>query len=54
MGDDGASTSSYAFELSCRCADRGRCILAGRLGLGLAIEAFRAAQRTRCMEHEQR
>ncbi len=37
------------FRVCCRCAERGRCILASRLGVGLAIEAFRAAQRSRCL-----
>ncbi|HKO91129.1 MAG TPA: hypothetical protein VJU61_08255 [Polyangiaceae bacterium] len=36
------------YRVCCRCAERGRCILAGRLGLALAIEAFRAAQHSRC------
>lgn len=40
------------YRVACRCSDRGRCILAGRLGVGLAIEAFRAAQRSRCMVEE--
>jgi hypothetical protein len=42
------------YRVCCRCADRGSCIVAGRLGLGLAIEAFRAAQRSRCLKHERR
>ena len=37
------------YRVCCRCAERGRCILAGRSGLALAIEAFRAAQRSRCL-----
>lgn len=38
------------YRVCCRCSDRTRCILASRLGMGLAIEAFRAAQRSRCLE----
>jgi hypothetical protein len=37
------------YRVCCRCGERGRCIVAGRLGLALAIEAFRAAQRSHCL-----
>ena len=40
------------YRVCCRCAERGRCILAARLGLSFAIEAFRAAQRSRCLALE--
>ena len=40
------------YRVCCRCAERGRCILTGRLGLGLAIEAFRSVQRSRCLAPE--
>ena len=45
--------SRREYRVCCRCAERGRCILAGRLGLALAIEAFRAAQCSRCFAREQ-
>jgi hypothetical protein len=37
------------YRAQCRCADRNRSILAARPGLALTIEAFRAAQKSRCL-----
>ena len=38
------------YRVCCRCSDRGRSITASRAGLGLSIEAFRAAQLSYCIE----